>query len=73
LIGSNAGGLFQVFEVFSTTWIVTLAAVLVDATALEAFAATPLTVDHGCWEYCCGSRAKVSSIEVEVADIPELI
>ena len=51
LTGSNAGGgLFQVFKVFSTTWIATLAAVQVDATAFEVLAATPSTVDHGdCW------------------------
>ena len=45
-MGSNAGGLFQVFEVFSATWILTLVAVHVDAAALEAFTPTPLTVDH---------------------------
>ena len=35
MTSSNAGGLFQVFEVFSAMWILTLVAVHVDAAVLE--------------------------------------
>ena len=50
-MGSNADGdLSQVFKVFPTMWIATLAAVHVDATAFEAIVAIPSTVDHcNCW------------------------
>jgi hypothetical protein len=53
-MGSNAGSLFQLCKILFTTWIVAPAAVQVDTTALQAFAAAPLTVGHGVVVYCRG-------------------
>ena len=47
--GSDTGPFcrFQLVEVFSAAWIMTLVTVLDDATALQSFPATSFTVGHG--------------------------